>query len=70
MSTSPNITQNRIYRSTTSGGPYTLVATIPATTSYQNNGLTSGTTYYYVVTAVNGGSLESGSSNQGSGVPR
>ena len=70
QSASPNITQNRIYRSTTSGGPYTLVATIPATASYQNNGLTSGATYYYVVTAVNSGSLESAPSNQGSGVPR
>ena len=70
QSSSPNITQNKIYRSTTSGGPYTLVATIPAATSYQNNGLVSGTTYYYVVTAVNSGSLESAPSNQGSGVPR
>jgi acid phosphatase type 7 len=70
QSASPNITQNKIYRSTTSGGPYTLVATIPAATSYQNNGLTSGATYYYVVTAVNSGSFESPASNQGSGVPR
>ena len=70
QSASPNITQNRIYRSPTSGGPYTLVATIPAATSYQNNGLTSGATYYYVVTAVNSGNLESAASNQGSGVPR
>jgi acid phosphatase type 7 len=70
QSASPNITQNKIYRSTTSGGPYTLVATIPAATSYQNNGLTSGATYYYVVTAVNSSNLESAASNQGSGVPR
>ena len=70
QSSGPNITQNKIYRSTTSGGPYALVATIPAATSYQNNGLTSGTTYYYVVTAVNNGSVESPASNQGSGVPR
>jgi hypothetical protein len=70
QSGSPNITQNKIYRSTTAGGPYALVATIPAATSYQNNGLTSGTTYYYVVTAVNSGSLESPASNQASGVAR
>jgi len=70
QSSSPNITQNKIYRATTSGGPYTLVATLPATTSYQNNGLTSGTTYFYVVTAVNSSSLESTASNQASGVPR
>jgi cellulose 1,4-beta-cellobiosidase len=70
QSSSPNITQNKIYRATTSGGPYTLVATLPASTSYQNGGLTSGTTYFYVVTAVNSSSLESTASNQASGVPR
>ena len=70
QSASPNITQNKIYRSTTSGGPYTLVATIPAAASYQNNGLVSGTTYYYVVTAVNSSNLESTVSNQGSAVAR
>ena len=47
-----------------------VFATIPATTSYQNNGLTSGATYYYAVTAVNSSNLESPVSNQASGVPR
>jgi acid phosphatase type 7 len=70
QSPSPAVTQNKIYRSTVSGGPYTLVATIPATTSYQNSGLTSGTTYYYVVTAVNSSNLESSVSNQASAVAR
>ncbi len=70
QSASPNITQNKIYRSSTSAGPYTLVATIPAATGYQNNSLTSGATYYYVVTAVNSSNLESPVSNQASGVPR
>jgi len=67
QSTSPNITNNKIYRATTSGGPYTLVATIAPATSYNNtSGLNSGTTYYYVVTAVNSSSLESPYSNQAS----
>jgi acid phosphatase type 7 len=70
QSSSPGVTQNRIYRSTVNGGPYSLVATIPAGTSYQNSGLSSGTTYYYVVTAVNSAGLESAASNQASGTAR
>jgi len=63
-STSPNITQNKVYRSTVNGGPYTLIATIPAATSYTDTGLTIRTTYYYVVTAVNSSGQESAYSNQ------
>ena len=60
QSTSPNITQNKIYRSTTgSGGPYTLRATIAAATTYIDTGLTSGSTYFYAVTAVNNSNQES-----------
>jgi len=70
QSISPNVTQNTIYRSTTGGGPYTLIATIPAAISYNNAGLTTGTTYYYVVTAVNSGGLESPISNQASATAR
>lgn len=70
QSTSPNLTQNKIYRSTTSGGPYSLIATIAAATSYNNNGLASGTTYFYVVTAVNSSGLESPASNQASATSR
>ncbi len=39
-------------RSTTNGGPYTTVGT-PTTTSFTDTGLTNGTIYYYVVSAVN-----------------
>ncbi|MBA4149187.1 MAG: fibronectin type III domain-containing protein [Verrucomicrobia bacterium] len=43
-----------ISRSTTSGGPYTDVATVGANvTSYNNTGLTANTTYFYVVRATN-----------------
>ncbi len=39
-------------RSTTTGGPYTQIATQTAT-SYTDTGLTNGTKYYYVVSAYN-----------------
>jgi len=42
----------RVKRSTTSGGPYSTVAS-PAAASFTNTGLTNGTTYHYVVSAVN-----------------
>ncbi|MCF7805838.1 MAG: M6 family metalloprotease domain-containing protein [Candidatus Marinimicrobia bacterium] len=49
----------KVYRSTTSGGPYTLVDSLnPRTRNYADNqdyvdtGVTNGQTYYYVVTAV------------------
>ena len=64
QSSTPGITGNRVYRSTTSGGPYSLIATLNPTT-FSNTGLTSGTTYYYVVTAVNANG-ESPNSNQAS----
>lgn len=65
QSASPGITNNKIYRAMVNGGPYTLVTTIAAATTYSDTGLTSGTTYYYVVTAVNSGG-ESAYSNQSS----
>jgi hypothetical protein len=43
----------RVKRSTTSGTSYTLIAS-PGVTSYSDNTVTNGTTYYYVVSAVNG----------------
>jgi hypothetical protein len=56
-----------VKRSTVSGSGYVTVSS-PTTTSYTNTGLTDGTTYYYVVTAVNS-SGESGNSSQVSAVP-
>jgi hypothetical protein len=46
-------TSYRVKRSTTSGGPYTVVASKVTTTTFTNSGLTSGVTYYYVVSALN-----------------
>lgn len=70
QSTSPNIVSNRVYRSTFNSGPYSVVATIPATTSYQNSGLVSRTTYYYRVTALNSAGLESTQSDLASATAR
>jgi hypothetical protein len=43
-----------VLRSTTSGGPYTTVSTYKGTNPlYEDAGVTNGTTYYYVVSAIN-----------------
>lgn len=44
-----------IMRSTTKGGPYNLIGSVSggANTSYNDLNLDNGTTYYYVITAVN-----------------
>ena len=41
-----------VYRSLTSGGPYSLIATNISETDYVDQGLTNGTRYYYVVSAT------------------
>jgi fibronectin type 3 domain-containing protein len=59
-----------VYRSLTSGSGYAKVNTsLVATSSYTDTELTGGTTYYYVVTAVDDGTNESGYSNEDSDVP-
>jgi len=61
-------TSYAIKRSTTAGGPYTTIATDIAETSYTDTDVTSGTTYYYIVTAVNTGT-EITDSNEASAEP-
>jgi chitin-binding protein len=46
-------TSYNVKRSTTNGGPYANVQTGVTGTTFTNTGLTNGTPYYYVVTAVN-----------------
>ncbi len=63
-SVSSNISGYKVYRGTASGGPYTLLTgSLVSGTAYTDTNVTSGQTYYYVVTAVNTGNLESGNSN-------
>jgi fibronectin type 3 domain-containing protein len=64
---SAGATSYNVKRATVNGGPYTTVAS-PAGTTYADTGLTNGTTYYYVVTAVNAAG-ESANSAQVSGKP-
>jgi uncharacterized repeat protein (TIGR03803 family) len=64
-STSPGVIGYNAYRSTTSGGPYTrLNSTLISNTSYIDQPVQSGYTYYYVTTAVNSLGQESVYSNQ------
>jgi hypothetical protein len=46
-------TSYNVKRATSEGGTYTTIGS-PAGTSFNDTGLTNGTTYYYVVSAVNG----------------
>jgi fibronectin type 3 domain-containing protein len=62
---STGATSYNVKQATVSGGPYTTIATGVTTTTYNNSGLTTGTTYYYVVSAVNAAG-ESPNSNQAS----
>ena len=66
---STNAVGYNIYRGTVSGGPYTMInASLDSTTAYTDSTVVSGTTYYYVTTAVNANSEESGYSNQATAV--
>ncbi|HEU4386952.1 MAG TPA: family 16 glycoside hydrolase, partial [Blastocatellia bacterium] len=64
---SAGATSYNVKRSTTSGGPYTLIAGVTST-SFTNTGLTNGTTFFYVVSALNSAG-ESPNSNEASARP-
>jgi fibronectin type 3 domain-containing protein len=57
----------QVKRATVSGGPYTLIGS-PISASYIDTGLTNGTTYYYVIAAVDTAGA-SGNSSQVSATP-
>jgi len=64
-STSANVTGYYVYRSGSSTGPYTkLNATPVKPTTFTDEAVTAGQTYYYVVTAVDSSNSESAYSNQ------
>lgn len=62
-------TSYNVKRAAASGGPYTTVAAKVTATGYTNAGLTNGTTYYYVVSAVNSVG-EGPNSGQASAMPK
>lgn len=60
----------RVYRSTTSGSGHTLINTVsPGIEEYVDSELTSGTTYYYVLTAIDEVPNESSATSEESGTP-
>lgn len=64
----PDLDFYRVYRSTTSGSGYTLVAS-PSTSNYTDTGVVNNTTYYYVVRAVDDGGNASTDSGEVSATP-
>jgi fibronectin type 3 domain-containing protein len=68
-SASTNAVGYNIYRGTVSGGPYTMInSSLDGTTAYTDSTVASGQTYYYVATAVDASSNESGYSNEATAV--
>ena len=68
-SESSGVSGYNVYRGTSPGGPYSKVSTSAINgTSYTDSGVSSGTTYYYVVTAIASDGSESTYSNQASAV--
>ena len=63
-STSANVTGYNVCRSTILGGYYGVVGTTSGALSYTDATVASGTTYYYVITAVSNQGLDSSYSNQ------
>jgi hypothetical protein len=64
-SASASIAGYNVYRSTTSGGPYSqLNSSLVTSTSYSDGSVAAGQTYYYVTTAVDTSNNQSAYSNQ------
>ena len=68
--TESDLSGYNVYRSTTQGSGYAKInSTLVLTSNYVDSTVINGTTYYYVVTAVDTGSNESVSSNEVSATP-
>lgn len=65
----PDLAGYNVFRAETQGGPYTPVATLVSVSNYLDGTVNNGTTYYYVVTAKDSNSNESGYSNEASATP-
>ena len=65
-SPSAGATSYNVFRSPSHGGPYTFVGgtNVITSTSYNDTSVVNGTTYYYVVTAVNAGGQNPTNSNE------
>jgi hypothetical protein len=63
-SSSSTVVGYNIYRGNTSGGPYSKINAMNADTTFTDSSVQSGTTYFYVTTAVDGSGNESANSNQ------
>ncbi len=64
-STAPGVVGYNVYRGGVSGGAYSKMnSVLEASTTYTDNTVSGGQTYYYVTTAVDGSGKESGYSNQ------
>jgi hypothetical protein len=64
-SSTPGVIGYDVYRSTVSGGPYSVVTPSPVpSTQYTDSSVLAGDTYYYVVTSVNSSNTQSGYSGQ------
>lgn len=60
-----------VYRSTTAGGPYAKInGALVGASVYVDTSVSNGTTYHYVVTAVDAAAQESGYSNEASATPQ
>jgi hypothetical protein len=59
VSSSPGVVTYNVYRSTTSGGPYTRVGWRVSGASFTDMGVQPGATYFYVVTSVTSSNVES-----------
>ena len=46
------VTSYKVKRSTVSGGPYTTIASNVTSATYTDNSIVAGTTYFYIVTAI------------------
>jgi len=76
-STSPEMTEYRVYRSFVSGGPFELIATVPDSSpgagggagyTYNDFDVSGGTEYFYIVRSSDGDSCISDPSNEVSAV--